>query len=1515
MEDKETSDKLLYLLDGLSQNEYNNTFVNDDIVTDNNQTQTVHVANTDMNTANDNNKDNNNNVAMINNVNIAKSILSQHNSVISIPSTLQRAIDLQNEQLGITEPQNDKSNINISSTNDNVTSRKRRPSDSINNISSNSSVSSLSSTNKRKSVSKTIKYNTTDCIDDSNQYVISELIKSSKNNENDSFKLGTETIKLNTLSITDVSSEQTGERVFHYPSGQYYTISKDSIPTFHIPKQIFKSPIDFFNKVSDIGQKYGCIKLKFIDNDNDANTKNCSSRVPNNQISKINFESFSFKCRQQKMTSKKVINESILSFYHDLYRFYTTNYNKRFEFDTLPKVDGKFISLYSLYRLVQKNGGYERVTKDKKWRLVEKRLNYAYNEVEGLKIEDIYKNFLLDFEQSDFSINHTCKNKSSSPVNRNKTENTIEAVYELCSIGTDYPRIKDMKIAKHLNSNDQITIDIKEFQIQVQNPFIAQWQSWFPLYDCDKYVNPVSKAFNIKDYINLSQEILQEIFIKYYHIFTKNTDNVRSLDVDQFEKLYFDILESNDLDLTIFTGSRLSSLNHKINLEIPQTSEDNLQKKSHRWNLANVPLDSQSCFRYLNFDKGDYTSSKYDFGMLCSVSGWSINDTYLPSVDYQHLGAPKIWYVIPPEDMEKFEKYLQSSNNLINYGNSNLNNEILKNSKFVDSDIYEYFKIDEIKNISNTFVDRLSTYENFNLTGNSNTNEVNIVALMDQQLQIKPSHLRENGIRVYRVLQETGSYIFKYPKCYSSTLGTDFYFSESAYFLPKSMPFEYLNDGGHWLALNNCLPGINYPLFLANIIQSSKDQCLIEKTKHHLSNMVKVELDERSEVFKHFPNLEVVENRFDYISDFSLKPTGFSKVEIKYKNTVMTLSLSEFLNNLDFSDNNNCSLFDVPLSCIHIRVHLYYRDDSLLSLVDNTDNSLISNNSSNPLLSMTLEEKFSMMLAEKYDNERIPLNVIENLLEETTAYDDYYYRIKDLIDKTYLSINKCKEMLFKFNSYLELSKPNLEEFDKNPLTILNESPLAMIVTKFNQLVEKLMQSSITSPEIEYMIQLYKICQEFKSKVEIAVDSNKLKLLEKAYLQSFEIPLDHNYCQILIKSICRFKWSDVYYELFVSFDISNSLIARSLTFLYDFWNYGLKFCQEEDIPKLIKVKERILLCQDIFGKVQIIIDKSRKNQMISINDIDSIVVQIDKKRLPIPINLKKTLIMISGCIQDTISKENPFTSQLSGNKEFVNKVDGYIRGNSIKSFQYFPRFNGSKEDTRINIKEAQGKPSLADRVADYKAWYSEMRRITNGQSIGNILKSAKRTLDLTRDKYVETEKESSSLEALYCFCREEEGVKTMIQCDICKEWYHISCIGGEDWNVSNDENTVFVCPICDINGNTVIHKPDAVNFGDLKRNILDIVYLDVIPDKKILQQYFELYKVALVFRNSMYEVLFKDGDINKDVPISLIKYYLKKAEKSKIEFIDLVGPLKRYCHSLDKPQYELYTKAKKTIITV
>lgn len=54
---------------------------------------------------------------------------------------------------------------------------------------------------------------------------------------------------------------------------------------------------------------------------------------------------------------------------------------------------------------------------------------------------------------------------------------------------------------------------------------------------------------------------------------------------------------------------------------------------------------------------------------------------------------------------------------------------------------------------------------------------------------------------------------------------------------------------------------------------------------------------------------------------------------------------------------------------------------------------------------------------------------------------------------------------------------------------------------------------------------------------------------------------------------------------------------------------------------------------------------------------------------------------------------------------------------------------------------------------------------------------------------------SSNNKYFCFCRHMEG-GTMIECDVCNEWYHLQCLGLEDDTVLEDR---FICPMCDLKG--------------------------------------------------------------------------------------------------------------------
>ncbi|XP_078608258.1 protein Jumonji-like isoform X2 [Branchiostoma floridae x Branchiostoma japonicum] len=79
----------------------------------------------------------------------------------------------------------------------------------------------------------------------------------------------------------------------------------------------------------------------------------------------------------------------------------------------------------------------------------------------------------------------------------------------------------------------------------------------------------------------------------------------------------------------------------------------------HGWNLTTVPSNHHNILRYLGSMSG-VTAPWLLVGMLFTTSCWSCDSHKLPSIEYLHTGADKIWYSIPQSEHVKFRKAMHS---------------------------------------------------------------------------------------------------------------------------------------------------------------------------------------------------------------------------------------------------------------------------------------------------------------------------------------------------------------------------------------------------------------------------------------------------------------------------------------------------------------------------------------------------------------------------------------------------------------------------------------------------------------------------------------------------------------------------------------------------------------------------------------------------------------------------------------------------------------------------------------
>lgn len=107
--------------------------------------------------------------------------------------------------------------------------------------------------------------------------------------------------------------------------------------------------------------------------------------------------------------------------------------------ESSPTISGHDVDLHRLYRLVQKFGGFGRVTNNNKWRTIATRLKFSNTQAHSNQVKAVYKKCLLKYESFNRTLGVTMSNyprtskKSRSrnlirdrdrvtPVNSPKTE-------------------------------------------------------------------------------------------------------------------------------------------------------------------------------------------------------------------------------------------------------------------------------------------------------------------------------------------------------------------------------------------------------------------------------------------------------------------------------------------------------------------------------------------------------------------------------------------------------------------------------------------------------------------------------------------------------------------------------------------------------------------------------------------------------------------------------------------------------------------------------------------------------------------------------------------------------------------------------------------------------------------------------------------------------------------------------------------------------------------------------------
>ncbi|KAE8677025.1 putative lysine-specific demethylase JMJ16 [Hibiscus syriacus] len=208
--------------------------------------------------------------------------------------------------------------------------------------------------------------------------------------------------------------------------------------------------------------------------------------------------------------------------------------------------------------------------------------------------------------------------------------------------------------------------------------------------------------------------------------------------VQNIEGEYWRIVEKANEEIEVLYGADLetaafgSGFPKKLN-QVGFASNEKYIKSG--WNLNNFPRLSGSVLSYESSGISGVLVPWLYVGMCFSSFCWHVEDHHLYSLNYMHLGAPKIWYGVPGKDASKLEAAMRKH-------------------------LPDLF--DEQPDLLHKLVTQLS-----------------------------PSILNSEGVPVYRCVQNAGEFVLTFPRAYHAGFNSGFNCAEAV----NVAPIDWLPHG------------------------------------------------------------------------------------------------------------------------------------------------------------------------------------------------------------------------------------------------------------------------------------------------------------------------------------------------------------------------------------------------------------------------------------------------------------------------------------------------------------------------------------------------------------------------------------------------------------------------------------------------------------------------------------------------------------------------------------------------
>uniref|UniRef100_A0A8D2LYL1 Lysine-specific demethylase 5A n=1 Tax=Varanus komodoensis TaxID=61221 RepID=A0A8D2LYL1_VARKO len=535
------------------------------------------------------------------------------------------------------------------------------------------------------------------------------------------------------------------------PGGSHYVaefVPPPECPVFEPSWEEFSDPLGFIGRIRPLAEKTGICKI----------------RPPKDWQPPFacDVQSFRFTPRVQRLNELEAMTRVKLDFLDQLAKFWELQGSTL----KIPVVERKILDLYSLSKIVASKGGFEVVTKEKKWSKVASRLGYLPGKATGSLLKSHYERILYPYElfQSGVSLmgiqkpNLDLKEKvevadlgidAQSPPKQGSRMNVV--LKRTRRVKSQVPR--SLGHCRHSAFSFCTSVDLyvclfcgrgnNEDKLLLCDGCDDSYHTFClipPLPDvpkgdwrCPKCVaEECSKPREAFGFEQAVREYTLQSFGEMADNFKSDYFNmpVHMVPTELVEKEFWRLVSSIEEDVIVEYGADISSKDFGSGFPIKDGRRKLMPEEEEYaisgWNLNNMPVLEQSVLAHINADISGMKVPWLYVGMCFSSFCWHIEDHWSYSINYLHWGEPKTWYGVPSHAAEQLEEVMRE----------------------LAPELFE------------TQPDLLHQ----------------LVTIMN------PNILMEHGVPVYRTNQCAGEFVVTFPRAYHSGFNQGYNFAEAVNF-------------------------------------------------------------------------------------------------------------------------------------------------------------------------------------------------------------------------------------------------------------------------------------------------------------------------------------------------------------------------------------------------------------------------------------------------------------------------------------------------------------------------------------------------------------------------------------------------------------------------------------------------------------------------------------------------------------------------------------------------------------